>query len=168
MPDSLNDLTALLGLIVAVATILGGMRWMVESLRNEMKAENKALSASFDVQFSNVYSRLDGIDNRLEGIDKRLDGVDKRLDGVDKRLDGVDKRLDGIDKRLGGVDHRIDGVDKRIDGLDSRLGNVEANVGHIFWFLISGRDVSTIPLDLIADKPPMPGADPAQSSKEAT
>ena len=73
--------------------------------------EKEEFAALLDEKFSEVFRRLDGVDQRFDGVDKRFDGVDKRFDGVDKRFDGVDKRFDGVDARANGIDARLNGLE---------------------------------------------------------
>ena len=97
----------LLGLLVAVVTIIGAnvatTSMMSSSLRNEMDA------------------RFDSVDRRFEFIDRRFDGIDDRLDGIDDRLDGIDDRLDGFDDRL-------ERINDQLYDLNGRLSRVESGV----------------------------------------
>lgn len=94
----------LLGLLVAVVTIIGAnvatTSMMSSSLRNEMDA------------------RFDSVDRRFEFIDRRFDGIDDRLDGIDDRLDGFDDRLERINDQLYDLNGRLSRVESGVFGYE--------------------------------------------------
>ncbi|MFI6708646.1 hypothetical protein ACIBF7_19575 [Nonomuraea sp. NPDC050478] len=103
--------------------------------RKDLQGVEQRLTEKFEHRFSDLDSRLDGVDARLDRMDTRLDSVDARLDRIDTRLDGVDERLDRIDTRLDGVDERLDRIDTRLDRMDTRFDSMESHLRQILAVL---------------------------------
>ena len=90
----------LLGLVVAVVTIIGANIATTSMMSNSLRSE----------------------------MDARFDAVDQRFDAVDQRFDGIDQRIDGIDDRLDRIDDRLERMDGQLYDMNGRLARVESGV----------------------------------------
>lgn len=87
----------LLGLVVAVVTIIGANLATTSMMSNSLRSEMDA--------------RFDAVDQRFDGIDQRFDGIDDRLDRIDDRLERMDGQLYDMNDRLARVESGVFGYE---------------------------------------------------------
>lgn len=87
----------LLGLVVAVVTIIGANLATTSMMSNSLRSEMDA--------------RFDAVDQRFDGIDQRFDGIDDRLDRIADRLERMDGQLYDMNARLARVETGVFGYE---------------------------------------------------------